>query len=148
MPFPDQTQNLMAAELKDQLALRLGLPVAQGADTNGNPTLSVGTLATGQQGAFMRIKPIDSLQSDALGNAQRVYTPHVSQIVLELSATAGVAVLTMANFAKLFGDVAQKGTKMEVYFVANGNAPALSGITGTPALEYWPDLYKKAASAT
>lgn len=148
MPFPDVTQNMIAQELAAEITARTNLAVVQGADVNGNPTLAVGAGTAGSQSAFIKLTPVASLQTDALGLAQRVYGPHIMQFVVETSSVANVALLTMANLLSMFGAGADWATKIEMYLSANGVAPAAAGITGTPALSFWTQLYTKQASST
>lgn len=122
------TTRLMA----EQLALRTGLATVVGVDASGNPTISVGTMAAGSQSAFIRVKQDydPSLQLDGIGNTQRVYTPHVVQLVVETSTIANVPLLTGANYSMILLEALWPGTKVELYMTANTTAPSVSGISG------------------
>ncbi len=145
----DKTSHVIARDLAPELAARTSLAVVAGADTSGNPTLAVGTQTAASQATFIRIKPVDTLQTNALGSTQTVFAPHVIQMVLEATAaSATVALMTAANIMKIVGPIDAKGCKVELYLTANATPVSLDAITGTPALEYWPDLYYTARNAT
>ncbi len=125
-----------ANQLKSDLVAR-GYAVVLGLDSVFNPTLSVGTLTTGSQGAFLRIKPLDTIMLDVLGLAQNSFTPHVVQIALEESASAGLPFLTPANFTKILGESMKTGMRVEVYMRTTGTAPAVTDITAANLLVTW-----------
>jgi hypothetical protein len=130
------TQKAVAIsrQLAESLALRTGLTCVPGLDASGNPTILMGAAAAGNQTAFIRVKQDydPALELDGIGNAQRRYTPHVIQVVLETSTIANTALLTAANFSKLLKELDVYGTKVEVYLTANTVAVTVAGITGAP----------------
>lgn len=117
-------------ELASNLAVRLSsLARTKGFDSNQFPTLQVGTGAIGSQSAFIRIKPLDSINVDVLGLAQNVFTPHIVQLVLEMSSVTDVQLLTMQTLGILMPALAAIGARLEVYMSANGNAADVADIT-------------------
>jgi hypothetical protein len=123
--------SVIARQLAEDLGLRLGLVVTTGVDGSGNPTIAVGAGTAGSQSAFIRVLQdyTPSLQVDGIGQVQRVYTPHVIQLVLETSTIANVALMTEVNKAKLMKEVMKFGTKVELYMSANTNAVDVADIT-------------------
>lgn len=138
----------IARQLAETIALRTGLAVVSGVDSSGNPTVAVGTGAAGSQSAFIRVKADydPALESDAVGNAQRRYAPHVIQLVLETSTIANVSLVTEVNKAKLLKEVFQFGTKVELYMSANTNAVEVSDITSANLKATIDDLWHPATS--
>lgn len=120
----------IARQLAESLRLRTGATVTAGVDASGNPTILMGTGAAGSQSAFVRVKQDydPALELDGIGNVQRRYTPHVIQVVLETSTIANVALLTEDLKVKLWKEIEQFGTKIELYMSANTNAPEVSDI--------------------
>lgn len=119
---------VLARQLAEVLSIRLGLTTVEGRDASGNPTISIGTLAAASQSAFIRIKQDydPALELDGIGNVQRRYTPHVVQVVLEMSTITNVPLMTIANLTKLMGELAHIGAKVEIYLSAN-TAPVAVG---------------------
>lgn len=124
----------IARQLAEDLGLRTGLAVVKGVDSSGNPTIALGTGVAGSQSAFLRCLQQSSLGTDGVGLTQRVYTPHIIQIVLETSTLANVPLLTGVNEAKVWYDTTKFGTRVELYLSANGTGPSVAGITGSPAV--------------
>jgi hypothetical protein len=117
-------------ELSSSLAVRLSaLSRTKGFDSSQNPTLQLGAGTAGTQSAFIRIKPLDSINVDVLGLAQNVWTPHIVQLVLETSSVAGVQLLLMTTLGILMPALASIGARLEVYMSANGTAADASQIT-------------------
>lgn len=118
--------TVQARQLAEALQLRLGLAVAVDRDAAGNPVIKVGTLATTTQSAYIKIKPDydPSPFENGIGMTQRVYTPHVIQLLIENGgAVTGVGdsiVLTVANYSKILFELSQIGMKVEVYEQAAG----------------------------
>lgn len=122
-----------AIALRDVLASDLAITLSalaktKGLDASQNPTLLVGTGAAGSQSAFIRIKQLDSINTDVLGLAQNVFTPHVIQVVLEASTVANCPLMTIDNLAVLMGELLKMGVRLEVYLSANTNAPDVADI--------------------
>lgn len=117
-------------ELNSNLAVRLSaLARLKGFDASQFPTLLLGTGAAGSQSAFIRIKPLDSINVDVLGLAQNVFTPHVVQLVLEMSTITDVQLMTMQNLGILMPALAAIGARLEIYMSANTVAVSVAAIT-------------------
>jgi hypothetical protein len=130
-----------AAELRDVLAKRFATVSAVAFDTDGEPYFTIGAGTAGSQSALVKVKTFLPLGVDSLGLAARGYTPVVTQLVLETSSVANVALLTEANELALVGELGHRGSRLEMYLSANGTAPALSGITsGNLKATFDPDL--------
>lgn len=135
----------IARQLAEDLNLRTGLAAVAGVDGSGNPTIALGTQTAGSQAAFLRIKQDydPALEVDAIGNAQRRYTPHIIQVVLETSTISAVALMTEKNKAMLWKEVQKFGTKCDLYMTTNTTAVSVSGITGSPVVsvdDLWQPL--------
>lgn len=116
-------------QLNSDLALRLSaLARTKGFDASNNPTLLVGAGTAGSQSAFIRVKQLDSINVDVLGLAQNVFTPHVVQLVLEMSTVTDCPLMIMQNLAPLMGELLKMGCRLEVYETANTTAPTVAGI--------------------
>lgn len=124
--------SVIVRVMAEQLALRTGLTTVVGVDSSGNPTISVGAMTAGTQSAFIRVKQDydPSLQLDGIGNVQRVYTPHVVQLVVETSTIANVPLLTGANFSMILYEALYPRAKVELYMTANTTPPSVTGISG------------------
>jgi hypothetical protein len=134
--------NSLARQIKEDLSLRLSaLACTLGYDASGNPQVTVGAGTAASQSAYIRVISEASSQVDALGLAQRVYTPHIIQLVLETSTIPAVALMTEANKFLLLGELLKHGTKLELYMSANANAVDASDITGTP-VQVWNHLWQ------
>ncbi len=137
----------------DELAKRLSTmtPVTVGNDANGNTTISCGAGTAGSKSAFIRyIAPSPGPALNAIGQAADVPTPTVCQLVTEsVDATLGhtVGYLTPVELASLLMVINTFGTRLDWYQVANGSAPAVAGITGTPVASIYPNLYNGARSS-
>lgn len=104
----------MAAVLVDHLNQRLGAGKAvKSYDASGDAlvTLTVGS-GDGSIKALVRIKPIASIQKDAIGGTQASYGPHVTQVLFDIAASVGT---TSAQKLAVLGEVFQLGTKVEWY---------------------------------
>jgi hypothetical protein len=125
----------LAQSLKESLKRRY--TVTEGYDTSGLPTLLIGAGTAGSQSAFIRVKPIDSIGTDSFGNAQRSFGPHAIQIVVETSTIADVALLTEANKLFVMGEAMGRGTRVELYMSANGNAVDVADIVSGNLKATW-----------
>lgn len=146
----------LAHEIADKLKLRVGalqgvagLAVAEGFDTDGLPTISVGTGTAGQKNVFIKVN-LQSwpLAKDILGNAANIYVPLVTQVVTEAppsGAGAGV-IVDLPTLMACVGEVMLKGTRVEWYQSANGVAPTAAAITGAPKSAFQPDIYNALTS--
>lgn len=121
---------VLVRSLKDQLKFRVpSLALAEGTASDGNPTVAVGAGTAGSQSAFIKIKELPLIGTDALGLASRGFSPHVAQIVLETSTIANVALMTEANEFAILVELMKLGCKVELYMSANGNAVDNADIT-------------------
>jgi hypothetical protein len=134
--MPSAKANATAAQLKSDLVAR-GFTVVAGQDASLNPTLAIGAQATGEQNAFLRLQPLASINLDILGLAQNVFTPHVLQIALETSASAGLPFLTPVNFVKILGESMKTGMRVEVYMRTTGTLVDVDDITAANLLVTW-----------
>lgn len=132
-----------AQAIRDELAAELLIKLSSLAQVKSfgaskECDLLIGTAAAGNDNAFIRIKVQDSLQTDVLGLAQQVYTPHIAQIVFEANPAggAGADVGTWATRLAILGTLTRTGIKVEVYFSANTVAVSSAGITGAPTAVY------------
>lgn len=119
----------VAAELKLR---RPALAQVLGFDADGNPTLREGGGSAGNDGFFLRIKPVDTIQKDVLGLTQQVFTPHVAQLAFEANfagTTDNVAdVQVWATKLAVLGALIARGVKVEVYESANGTFPVVGSL--------------------
>lgn len=125
----------IAMSLSESLKRRF--TVVNGFDTGGLPTIALGAGTAGSQSAFIRVKAIDSLGTDSVGNTQRSFGPHVIQIVLETSTIANVALMTEANKLPLLAEITGRGTRVELYMSANTNAVDVADITSGNLKATW-----------
>jgi len=113
----------VAAELQNDLSRRFATVSAVTFDTDGGALIRVGTAGAGNQTALVKVVDIAPLGSDAIGLAARNYgNPLVIQVVLETSSIANVALMTEANKVALLGAAFHRGSRVELYMSANGNA--------------------------
>lgn len=135
----------LRADIADELRKRTSLAVVEGFDTSGYPTIAVGAGSAGGRNAFIRVKEVDwALAKDALGLPSTIVSPHVIQLATEANfagTTDNVAdVLTTQDELTFVGVIIKRGCMTEWYKSANGTAPTVATITGTPATME-PDLY-------
>jgi len=99
--------------LKQQMLLRMPTRVqTDSVDANGFPVLllSDSTPAVGEDNILIKIRTIvaDWQPKDALGLDQRVYTPHVAEILLQKNATTTIT-STPATIAQVQTEIARMG---------------------------------------
>lgn len=117
----------LALSLSASLARRFAV-VVNGVDTNGLPTIQIGAGTAGTQSAFIRVKPVDSIGTDSVGNTQRSFGPHIIQVCIETSTIANVGLLLESAKTPLLGEVMGRGTSVEVYMSANTVAATVATI--------------------
>lgn len=115
-----------ARQMKEDIVLRSGLAVVDSFDGSGNPVLTVGTATSTNQGCTIRIKMADTVQVDGLGLTQRVFTPHIVQLIVEESGTANVGVLTSVNLSKILAELLKHAMRVDIHLVINGENPTLA----------------------
>jgi len=137
----------------DELAKRLTTmtPVTVGTDGSGNTTIACGAGTAGSKSAFIRFIAAPTTPSlNAIGVAADSYTPSIAQLVTEsVDSTVGhtLGYLTPVELGSLLMVLNTFGTRLDWYQVANGSAPAVAGITGTPVASVYPNLYNGARSS-
>ena len=120
----------IAEDLKAAIAVRLpSLAQVASNDSEGNPCVLVGAAAAASPGAFIRIKPVDSLVYDIIGHDQAVFTPHIAQIAFEANYAATDDNVADVNgwdtILPLIGELTMRGLKVEVYASNSGTAPSV-----------------------
>jgi hypothetical protein len=128
--------SAIARDLVQRLTVRTSLTIVAGTDSNGCPTIAIGAGSPGGQNAFIRLLELPSIGTNAVGNSQDSYGPSVAQLVLETSTIANVELLTVSNQWLLLGELFRVGMEVDLYLSANGTAPVIAGITGTPAATF------------
>jgi hypothetical protein len=140
----------IAHELADRLKVRaLGVAsaVTESVDsTDSNPTIQIGTLASTNRCALIKVKPVDwPLAKDILGLSQPVFTPHVIQVLIEAAPLGG---LTTSDKLDLFAQLASMGTIVEIYETASGGFVSANLGDSTKLKEtYHPDQWHQLVSA-
>lgn len=124
--------NELMLQIKE--ALKLELPSFSFTDgvVSGNPTLLVSadaTPAAGEAVAYLKMiqKSYVGFPSPSLASSDDGRT-HTLQLVLELSAVAGVSVWSSINFAKLMARLQESNVHIELYLRANGGIPVEADI--------------------
>lgn len=137
--------NMTVIELKNVLQKRLPTwTVTQGTDSSNNPTLLLSadaTPAATEQVVFLRVRPVTTLATDVLGIAQKVFTPHVIEVVLELGAAgsgAALPLLSTANLVPILGELFKRGMKIDLWLSATTVVPAVGEISGAPDVSWSP----------
>lgn len=139
-----------ARQLREDLAIRLsalGAVAAFDTTDDANPLVLLGTQTVGQQNAIVRVKSQVTAEKTSLGLAQRVYSPHIIQVLVEASATADVAILNIKNLMLLLGEVMKHGVKVELYMSANTTVVAVAEITAANLKQSWDHLYHPLTSS-
>ena len=124
----------MARVLAENLALRTGMSATSAVDASGNPTILLGTGVVDAKGVFIRIRQDydPALELNGIGDAQRRYTPHVMEVVFELSATANIPDYDNTALFQLqvWKELVEHGTKIKLFLTTDG----FSGGPGTPTV--------------
>ncbi len=103
------------------------IPVVEGFDANGNPTISIGTLTAGSEGAFIHVEAQPwPLGTDALGLAAAVYSPTVIQVAIEAISALGVLPVTLALLTTILGEAAERHCRLELWTETSGTAPSIT----------------------
>lgn len=134
--------------LKRELKALTDAYYLEGVDASGNPTITFGTQATTSQCGYIKVKGEAIGGYDSLGLAQRVYQPHVIQVCVEESASAGISFFTAANLAKLLAIVSKVGAKVELFLSDTTVVPVDAQLTAANLVaSIWPDTYNKMKNA-
>lgn len=124
-----KSQSLMR-KLKDRLQRRLPSTYVftESMDSQGAILLisADSSPATGEQVCALRIRGESTQFSDIVGNAQKVYSPSLIQVIEEAGAVAGTSILSLSNKSKIDAEVNRLSVKQERYLNANGTVPAVS----------------------
>lgn len=141
-------EEVVARDVGEQLKIAFKTETdayfAEGVDADGYPTITFGTQATTENCAYIRVKAEAIGGTDSLGLAQRVYQPHVIQLCVEESASAGISFFKSGKFAKLVALLAKVGAKLEIYLSDTTVVPVVTEVTAANLAEtIWPDIYNK-----
>lgn len=122
----------LAERLRKTLSVSTpSLLVTEGFDASSNPQINVddGTPAAGEQCFYIRVIETPSIGNNSVGLSADSYGPHVIQIVMETSATAGVGVPSDLNKSFVWSSALLLGARVELYLRANGAVPVVGDIT-------------------
>lgn len=135
--------DLQADLLVQTLGFRLpSSAVAKTYDASGDVYVTV-TTGTGNNSVdgivkFVRASAPASGAYDALGLAQTVYSPHICQVLFDITASVGT---TEAYKAQILCECARIGMKVELYEVdATGSNIAVAGITSANFITSFGDV--------
>jgi hypothetical protein len=136
----------LAHSLCSEIKIRKSdLVVVESVDSNGDPTILIGTGVASARNAVIRVKAIDwALAKDVLGLPATMFTPHVIQLCTESNpgAGAGADVLTAQDVQDLMVTIGKRGTRFEWYKTAFATAPtAAAMIVGNLKATIEADLY-------
>ena len=118
--------DLQSSLLAEKLNLRLQtatypVPVTKAYDTNGDVYLAITVSSTID--AIIRFTTVAAPASgatDGLGLTQRVYTPHLAQVLFDIAATTGTTELVKFQ---ILGEIMRVGTQVDLYEIdASGKA--------------------------
>lgn len=143
--------NAKAVEIAHELASKIGqrlngaLALVEGFDSDGCPTIKIGSGTAGQKNWFIKLANMDwALAKDSLGLAAGAYGPEVVMIATEANyagATDNVAdVLGVADLLPVLAECIRTGCQVQWFQSATGVAPTSATITGAPAASFWPSL--------
>lgn len=122
----------MMRTLKEGIARRLPTYVyTTGADASGNPVLLVSqdaSPATTEQVAMIRIRPVDLIFTNSVGNTQENFAPHFVELCTETSTVASVSFLTEVNATAIKGELLKQSGIFIAYLTANGTVPAVASV--------------------
>lgn len=124
----------LASAIASELALRLkaaGLAVVEDIAADLMPLVKVGPQTAGSKSALIKVLPQDwPTAKDILGLTGQIFGPHRIQIVLESNASAGAGadIHAMDTLLPILAVCVLKGTRLEVYQSANGNAVGVEDI--------------------
>lgn len=169
MSFPSApyVNVAQARAVANELTFRLSqlstpLAVTNAIDTNSVPLLTIAPASgaswvTGQQYALVQFNLVPSINSDALGLTQTVYTPMLLQVVVE-GNTAGTgspepatsdfnSVLSWASELAIMGTILRVGAQVQVYNSGHGTQPVVASITAANLKATFDDLINPLTSS-
>ena len=128
-----KSQALMRS-LKEKLSFRLPSTwiLTDSTDASGNPVLTVAQDAawnTGDQWAVLRLRPLPSIGTNVIGQAQQSFAPHDLSVIIEESAGADHSELEDKYKDLFMFEFSRLGCAVEVYFSANTVEPTVAGMT-------------------
>ncbi len=123
----------MMRSIKEGIGRRLPTyTLTQGLDTAGNPVLLVSadsSPATTEQVAMIRVRPVDLIFTNSVGNTQENFAPHFVELCLEADGTlTSTARLTEANQVAIKGEVLKQSGIYIGYLLASGTVPAIASV--------------------
>lgn len=130
-----------AQQLLESLALRTGLAVVVD-ESGADPIVSVGAVAA-TTNVGVQIGVYDQRGGDAAGWKslpgfgsvdQPVYTGTVFKVAYEVGAAPGAFYFGFGNLFQVVGDLVRRGATVELWEIANGNAPTIANIAGNGTL--------------
>jgi len=128
----------MAADLAYELGIR-GLTIVSSVDSSGNPTITFGTVATGNSCGSIRLKEPSIPGVDSLGNTQAQFAQTLMQICLEgsdgsIGGTETAKYVQAAQMMDVLGQMAVHGTRIDMYLTADGTAPSITNLDASGVL--------------
>lgn len=137
--------NTLMLKLVEELKLRLpSYTYAQGVDSNGFPTLLISqssTATAGQNNAYLKIVNAPTPFVDSINSPQSVFSPDITQIVLENAASGNGTVVSTAFQAQLSECIVRQGTIDQWYTRANGTVPSSADIIASNLQAQAADAY-------
>jgi hypothetical protein len=139
--------NTLMLKLVEELKLRLPTyTYTQSMDANGFPTLLLSQSSTptaGQNNAYIKIINASTAFVDSINSPQSVFSPDITQIVLESAASGNGTVDSTAFMSQLSECIVRQGTIDQWYTRTNGTVPSATDITtanlqSTTADAYFP----------
>lgn len=135
-----------ARELADALSRRLSaaavstaVTVVQSNDTDGNPLITVGTLASTNACALIKVMDVSQpLAKDVFGNTAQTFCPIKVMLATEAEPLGG---LLPKHTIALLGEPAKRGILLEWYQSASGAAPAVGTFVVANLVATFDSLY-------
>jgi len=143
--------EVLMRTLKEKLGFRLpAMILTDSRDVSGNPVLTVAADAawnTGDEWATIKIKPVDQIGVNSIGQAQESFSPHVCQLVAEESAAAGVSYLKDTTSMALEIELKALGCILELYLSAITDEPNESEIVDANLKARYDDIVNPLTSS-
>lgn len=139
MSLQKKTSLVIQRKVAEALSRRLpALLVNQDFAVGGIPTVTVSEhvpVVAGEQNAFVQVIELPGFGTQSTGMAAEPYSPHVIQVAVEESATAGETLLSLANLSVVLLSTLAPGSRVELYMEANGTEPTASSIDPTKLVQ-------------